>query len=303
MALGAYRIPCGHLRRLVADRAGDPRAVRRAGAQLARGADRAGRDPGRQRDRDQAARPRHRGRDRPGGARRDLGGDPRCGGRRDPTPPSWRWRRPSSRSLAGSIPFAVNGHVGILGVGLVNDDMANHLLIADWLNTRVGEMPALIHQGYPVGPHALVAGLVEGLGTGPIEAFAGLTLAIPVLTALVAFEALDGVRRVPGSWLRRSSRFRIWPRPTSPRRRSRSRSRRSSSSPSRCCSPTATTARRAIPLGVIAAGAVYAYSFPGLFWLAGTAAIYLARPSEPRARRRAARAVVPRQLRRRRGRR
>src|SRR4029079_17927644 len=98
---------------------------------------------------------------------------------------------------AGSIPFAVNGHVGILGVGLVNDDMANHLLIADWLNTHLGEMPALIHQGYPVGPHSLLAGLVELLGTGPIEAFAGLTLAIPALTALVAFEALDGVRRIP----------------------------------------------------------------------------------------------------------
>ncbi len=88
---GARRvcIPRGHLRRLVADRAGDPLAVRRAGAQLARGPDRAGRDPGRQRDRDQAAGPRHRGRDRGGSACRDLGGDPPVDGRRDPTPPSW----------------------------------------------------------------------------------------------------------------------------------------------------------------------------------------------------------------------
>src|SRR6266511_5609445 len=73
--------------------------------------------------------------------------------------------------------------------------MASHLLIADWFTTRVGEMPALIHQGYPVGPHALAAGLSEGVGTGLIEAFAGLTLAIPALTALVAFEALDGLAR------------------------------------------------------------------------------------------------------------
>ena len=64
--------------------------------------------------------------------------------------------------------------------------MASHLLIADWLNTRVGETPGLIDRGYPVGPHALAAGLSEGLGTGLIEAFAGITLAIPVLTALVA---------------------------------------------------------------------------------------------------------------------
>ena len=41
-----------------------------------------------------------------------------------------------------------------------------------------------------MGPHALVAGLSEGLGTGLIEAFAGMTLAMPVLTALVALEAL-----------------------------------------------------------------------------------------------------------------
>ena len=33
--------------------------------------------------------------------------------------------------------------------------------------------------------------------------------------------------------------------------------------------PRATTVRGAMPLGVIAAGAVYTYSFPGLFWLAG----------------------------------
>src|SRR5207247_3243437 len=39
--------------------------------------------------------------------------------------------------------------------------------------------------------------------------------------------------------------------------------------------PRAATLRRAIPLGVIAAGAVYTYSFPGLFWLVGAAAVWL----------------------------
>jgi hypothetical protein len=177
--------------------------------------------------------------------------------------------------LAGSIPFAVNGHVGILGVGLVNDDMANHLLIADWLNTHVGEMPALIHQGYPVGPHALVAGLAELLGTGPIEAFAGLTIAIPALTALVAFEALGGVRRVP--------RVVAAALVALPYLAAAYLAQEAFKEPIEALFvlafalllPTATTARRAIPLGVIAAGSVYAYSFPGLFWLAGTAAIWL----------------------------
>ena len=176
---------------------------------------------------------------------------------------------------AGSIPFAVNGHVGILGVGLVNDDMANHLLIADWLNTHLGEMPALIHQGYPVGPHSLVAGLVELLGTGPIEAFAGLTLAIPALTALVAFEALDGVRRIP--------RVLAATLVALPYLAAAYLAQEAFKEPIEALLvlafalllPTATTVRRAIPLGVIAAGSVYAYSFPGLFWLAGTAAIWL----------------------------
>ncbi len=177
--------------------------------------------------------------------------------------------------LLASIPFLVNARVGILGVGLVNDDMANHLLIADWLNTRVGEMPALIQQGYPVGPHALVAGLAEGLGTGPIEAFAGLTLAIPALSALVAFEALDGVRRLP--------RVLAAALVALPYLAAAYLAQEAFKEPIQALLvlafalllPSATDARRAIPLGVIAAGSVYAYSFPGLSWLAGTAAIYL----------------------------
>jgi hypothetical protein len=179
---------------------------------------------------------------------------------------------------AASIPFAVNGRVGILGVGLINDDMANHLLIADWLNARVGEMPALIHQGYPLGPHALVAGLVEALGTGPIEAFAGLTLAIPALTALVAFEALDGIRRVP--------RLLAAALVALPYLAAAYLAQEAFKEPLEgllvlsfaLLLPSATDARGAIPLGVIAAGSVYAYSFPGLFWLAGTAAIWLLLP-------------------------
>jgi hypothetical protein len=184
--------------------------------------------------------------------------------------------------LAGSIPFAANGHVGVLGVGLVNDDMANHLLIADWLNTRVGDMPALIHQGYPVGPHAFVAGLGELLGTGPIEAFAGLTLAIPALTALVAFEALDGVRRIP--------RVAAAALVALPYLAAAYLAQEAFKEPIEALFvlafalllPAAKTARRAIPLGMIAAGAVYAYSFPGLFWLIGTAAIYLLAASRGR---------------------
>jgi len=178
--------------------------------------------------------------------------------------------------LLASIPFIANGRVGILGVGLVNDDMANHLLIADWLNTRVGEAPTLFHQGYPVGPHALAAGLDEGLGVGLIEAFAGLTLAIPALTALVAAEALGGLRPIPRVVAGAAAAL--------PYLAAAYLAQEAFKEPIEALFvlsfalllPTATTARGAVPLGVIAAGSVYAYSFPGLFWLAGTAAIYIA---------------------------
>ena len=100
-------------------------------------------------------------------------------------------------ALFAAIPFIAAGHVGILGVGLVNDDMASHLLLADWIDERFRPEPVLIDQGYPLGPHALVAGLATVLRASSIDVFAGLTLAIPALTALVAFAALDGLRPWP----------------------------------------------------------------------------------------------------------
>ena len=98
-------------------------------------------------------------------------------------------------ALFAAIPFIAAGRSGILGVGLVNDDMASHLLLADWIAERFRPEPVLIDQGYPLGPHALVAGLATTLGASSIDVFAGLVLAIPALTALVAYEALDGLGR------------------------------------------------------------------------------------------------------------
>jgi len=178
--------------------------------------------------------------------------------------------------LLASIPFIVNGRVGILGVGLINDDMASHLLIADWLNTRVGQTPGLVEGGYPVGPHALAAGLSEGLGTGLIEAFAGITLAIPVLTALLAFQALRDLRPL--------GRILVATLVALPYLAAAYLAQGAFKEPIEALFllgfalllPGATTARRGLPLAVIAAGAVYAYSFPGLFWLLGAAAIYIA---------------------------
>jgi uncharacterized membrane protein len=178
--------------------------------------------------------------------------------------------------LIASVPFIVNGRVGILGVGLVNDDMASHLLIADWLNTRVGDMPGLIRHGYPVGPHALAAGLSEGLGTGLIEAFAGMTLATPVITALVVVEALRGVRPL--------ARVAVAALVSLPYLAAAYLAQGAFKEPMvalfvlafALLLPSATSVRRALPLAALAAGAVYVYSFPALFWLLATAAIYVA---------------------------
>ena len=177
--------------------------------------------------------------------------------------------------VVASIPFIANERVGILGVGLVNDDMAYHLLIADWLNSRVGEMPVLVHQGYPVGPHALAAGLSEAFGAGLVEAFAGLTLAIPVLTSLVAFEALRGLRRAP----RVIAAVLV----AMPYLVAAYLAQEAFKEPIEALLllafalllPSATSPLRAVPLGIIAAGATYTYSFPGLAWLAAAAAVYL----------------------------
>jgi hypothetical protein len=177
-------------------------------------------------------------------------------------------------ALFAAIPFIAAGAVGILGVGLVNDDMASHLLLADWITERFRPEPVLVDQGYPLGPHGLVAGVGSLLGASSIDVFAGLVLAVPALTALVAYGALDGLRRAPrviasalvalpylaAAYLAQEAfkepimalfvltfalllaRARDW--------------------------------RDAIALGLLAAGVTYVYSFPGLAWLAGVAIIW-----------------------------
>ena len=98
------------------------------------------------------ARPAHRRR------RRDL---PRAG------PPSRR-RAPCAPglpvaiavALALSIPFAISGRWGLLGVGF-NNDLGLHLAWAEWLRSGFGPAP---DAGYPLGPHGLAVGHRRGAG-------------------------------------------------------------------------------------------------------------------------------------------
>jgi hypothetical protein len=103
--------------------------------------------------------------------------------------------------LAGSLPFVVEGHFGILGTGF-NPDMSQHLLATDRLADGTGSQ--LLHQGYPLGPHAIVVALNKGLGIGLVHGFSGLTIAVAILaplTALAAFTDQPRLRAIAAALL------------------------------------------------------------------------------------------------------
>ncbi len=178
--------------------------------------------------------------------------------------------------VAASLPFAVEGHFGILGTGF-NPDMSQHLLATDRL--AHGETSQLLHQGYPLGPHSIVVALNKGLGTGLVQGFDGLTIAAAVVAPLTALAALGhrprwrsaaaallvGLPYLVASYyaqgafkeliqallvlafvlaLRESTR--AWRGLT----------------------------LRFVPAALLAIGSVYVYSFPGLIWLAAIAVVW-----------------------------
>lgn len=180
--------------------------------------------------------------------------------------------------LAASLPFAVEGHFGILGTSF-NPDMSQHLLAADRL--AHGHGGQLLHQGYPLGPHAVVVALNKGLGIGLVQAFSGLTVAVAVLaplTALAAFRDLYpaprtaaaltvGLAYVVASYFAQGAfketiqalfllAFALALREADKDWRA--------------------LPLRYVPAALIAVGSVYAYSFPGLIWLGATAVLWLA---------------------------
>jgi hypothetical protein len=180
--------------------------------------------------------------------------------------------------LAASLPFAVEGHFGILGTSF-NPDMSQHLLAADRLARGQGSQ--LLHQGYPLGPHAIVVALNRGLGVSLVQGFSGLTVAVAVLAPLTALAAFRQLRPLPrtagalvvglayvvasyfaqGAFKETTEALLVLAFALALRE--------------------STRAWRDLPLclvpaALLAAGSVYAYSFPGLIWLAGTAAIWAA---------------------------
>jgi hypothetical protein len=178
--------------------------------------------------------------------------------------------------LATALPFAVEGHFGILGTSF-NPDMSQHLLAADRL--AEGHSSQLLDQGYPLGPHSIVVALNKGLSIGLVQGFSGLTVAVAILaclTALAAFVELPWLPRIAGALLVGLAyvvasyfaqgafketmqalfllAFVLALRETD---------RAWSELP-----------LRYVPAALIAVGSVYTYSFPGLIWLGGAAVLW-----------------------------
>jgi hypothetical protein len=182
-------------------------------------------------------------------------------------------------ALAASLPFLVEGHFGILGTGF-NPDMSQHLLASARLLEGIDGQ--LLVEGYPLGPHAVVAALDQGLGVGPVQAFGGLTLAAAVVAPLAALAVfrdrpvvaaaaaalLVGLPYLVASYyaqgafketmqalfllafvlaLREASRDPEW----------------------------RELSLRFVPAALLAIGSVYVYSFPGLLWLGAALGAWL----------------------------
>lgn len=177
---------------------------------------------------------------------------------------------------AASLPFAVEGHFGILGTGF-NPDMSQHLLATDRLAD--GASGQLLREGYPLGPHAVVVALNKGLGIGLVQGFTGLTMALAVLaplTALAAFASYPPARRTiaallvglaylvasyyaQGAFKETAQALLVLVFLLALRETNRA---------------FPANPLRFIPAAVIAIGTVYVYSFPGLIWLIAIAAIW-----------------------------
>jgi hypothetical protein len=179
--------------------------------------------------------------------------------------------------FAASLPFAFEGHVGILGTSF-NPDMSQHLLAADRLAD--GEASQLLRQGYPLGPHAIVVALNKGLGIGLVQAFSGLTVAVAVLAPLTALTAFSDLRLVPrttaallvglayvvasyfaqGAFKETMQALFVLAFVLALREASRA---------------WRDLPLRFVPPALIAAGAIYTYSFPALIWLAAAATVWV----------------------------
>jgi hypothetical protein len=121
-----------------------------------------------------------------------LGGVVQVAGRPEDRPPAGVLLAGGLTFLVTLIPFYAQQRFGILGVGF-NNDTASHLLFAGSYRDASLEAAVPLLDYYPFGPHAVAAELAHGFGLGLDGAFMGLTIAMPVLTAITVFGLLRRV--------------------------------------------------------------------------------------------------------------
>ncbi len=201
--------------------------------------------------------------------------------------------------VAASLPFIVERRFGILGTGL-NPDMSQHLFAADRL--AHGEGSRLLVQGYPLGPHAVAVAAAKATGASLVHAFDGLTLAIAVsatLAPLALMEKLSPWRRtlgallvglpylvasylIQGAFKETMEALFVLAFAVGLHELARGA----------LAGEDSRQALAAVPLAALAVGCVYAYSFPGLLWLAGAAGVWIAVELAMSARRRSVAAAL-----------
>jgi hypothetical protein len=95
--------------------------------------------------------------------------------------------------VVASLPFAFNERNGVLGEGIYTNDQAAQLYWTDWLQHGVGPEPNAVRFGYPTGPQSVAATAAEATNSSLLDAFNGLLIVIPVLTALTALGVMGGL--------------------------------------------------------------------------------------------------------------
>jgi hypothetical protein len=180
--------------------------------------------------------------------------------------------------LAASLPFAVEGHFGILGTGF-NPDMSQHLLASDQL--AAGQASQLLSQGYPLGPHAIVVALDKGLGIGLVQGFDGLSVAVAVLGSLTVLNALSS----PPAWRRVGGALVVGLAYLVASYYAQGSFKETMQAIFVLAFVLALREStgawgdlplRFVPAALIAVGSVYTYSYPGLLWLVAAAAVWAA---------------------------
>lgn len=199
--------------------------------------------------------------------------------------------------VATNIPFLLTGHWGILGMGY-NNDLGLHLAWADWLRSGFGTEPG---PGYPLGPHALAAVLAFLPKLNLATVFTGQLMAIVLLTAWTALVALDRL----GSW-RRALAAVLVAVAYLPAAYFAQAAFKELAAALMLLAFTVEIAyllgrpagrferRNLLVPGILVAGIVFSYSFPGLVWPA--AVLVAAAIADPRARARMRPAALARSV-------